>query len=487
MKYLILNLPDTTKYIIHRNWAGTFGTAELKIHHDGGRFLPIELLYSASALINSDKEFRLIDAQAQELDNTATVSAVKDFKPDVIVSMICLPSYKNDLEILDSIKIAIPDTKIVLLGGLANVISEKILNESKIDYLINGRYPFYNNLIEFIKKQDKAKGITYKKNGKIIKNPKLEDANDLNEINFKAYDLIDLEKCLSIGRDKFGNIIKWIPLLTGVGCPYPCSYCAYPLAYGKKFIYKDIDLVIDEIVYIIDKFGITDFCMRDIVFTQNRARVIELCNKIQKRNLKIKFLFETRVDCVDEELLQILKKAGCYQINFGFETGSSQIFENIGKPGADIESLKKAFSLTKKYSIITIAHIILGLPSENKDTIEETYKLLKEIKPDGVNFNYITPYPGTKMHDYARTNNLIVENNWSNYTSHNVVMKSEYLSVDDLRKIGNKLDKKLAIYNLFTNKRFRKLWIKKYLRFILFNKILRRPYNNLINDIKLDE
>ena len=94
--------------------------------------------------MNSNKKFKLIDAQAQGLDNDNTVSAVIDYNPDIIISMLCIPSYNKDLEILNKIKSIIPEVNIIVLGGVANVLYEKILEESKIDYVINGRYPFYN-------------------------------------------------------------------------------------------------------------------------------------------------------------------------------------------------------------------------------------------------------------------------------------------------------------------------------------------------------
>ena len=472
-KYLILNLPDTKKYVIHRDWAGTYGTAEIKTNNLRKRVLPIWILYLASALKKNKISFKIIDSQTEEFDNEKTISAAINYNPDFIISMPCLPSYNNDLKILDEIKKINPKIKILVLGGIVNTFSEKILNESRIDYILIGRYPFYNNIIEFLKNYEKGKGIVYKKNNKIIRNQKIEQKNDLDNILLDTYDLIDLKKYLMKSKDKKENTVEWIPILTGVGCPYACTYCAYPICYGKKFYYKKIDRIIDEISYLADKHKINGFLMRDVVFTKDKKRVIELCNKITKNNLKIKFLFETRVDLIDEDIVQHLKKAGCYQINFGVESGNSQILKNVGKPGVNIELLKKSFNLTKKAGILNMAHIIFGLPGENKKTIKDTYKLLKQIKADEVNFNYITPYPGTKLFEQAIIDNLIIEHNWSNYTSHNLVMQSKELSSNELSKEGRKIERKYAIYKLLRDHRFRKRWINNFLK-VKFSK-LRKP------------
>ena len=466
MKFLILNLPDTPRHVIQRDWAGTFGTATSKEKHHGGRFLPVYMLYMASAMMNSKQDFRIIDGQGLDLDNDKTVSEVKREKPDIIISLLCIPSYNNDLAILNRIKEELPETKIICLGGLVNVTIDKTLNESKVDFLIKGRHPFYNNIIEIIQNLDhieQSKGIAYKNNGQIIKNQALEDTNDLNNINFEAYKLIDLNKYKMMGIDKDGNIIEEIPILTAVGCPYGCIYCAYPVGFGEKFIYKDVDMVIDEIEYVVKNFSINGFCMRDIVFTQKRAKVIEICNKIMERNLKIKFVFETRANLVDKEMLEILKKAGCYKINFGLESGNAEILKNVGKPGINKEVFKKAFRLTSEAGIMNMAHIILGLPGENKDTIKETYDFLKELKADSASFNFLTPYPGTKLYDLAVSKGWIKTDDWSQYSSHNVVMGNDELSVEDLKEIGGKTSRKYVMHKLLSDGKYRKLWLKRRL------------------------
>jgi radical SAM superfamily enzyme YgiQ (UPF0313 family) len=472
-KYLILNLPDTEKYLIHREWAGTYGTGEIKESYTRKRVLPIWILYVASALKKLNIKYKIIDSQTEKYNIKSCISEIKKYNPSFIVSMPCLPSYKKDIELLNEIKNQFPEIKILLIGGIVNSLNKKILNDSKIDFLIEGRYPFYNNIVEFVKNHENAKGLIYKNKDKIIKNPKIVDKNDLNDIKFEIYKQLDLKKYLMKSSDIEGNTIEWLPILTGVGCPYACTYCAYPIAFGKKFFYKDIDNVIKEISYLVKNFNIKGFLMRDVVFTKDKKRVIEFCKKIIEKKLDIRFLFETRVDLIDKEIVKFLKKAGCYQINFGVESGNSKILRNVGKPGVNIDLLKKTFSLTRKEKITNMAHIIIGLPGENKKTINDTYKLIKQIKADEVNFNFITPYPGTKLFEFAQKNNLIIKKDYSEYTSHTLVMRTKDLTRQELKKYGKKIERKYTIYKLFTDNKFRKYWIKKYINYIRKSKIPR--------------
>jgi len=461
--YLILNLPDTPKYVIHRSWAGSFGTAEIKTNQQPRRFLPIWMIYGISAFLNKKVPFTVIDAQAEDLNNTKTLERIRACKPDVIITLICLPSYHNDILLINNIKESMPHTKILLLGGLAHIEYEKMLKESNADYIIQGRFPFYNNIVSYLSDGKHAEGLVYLKNNEIIKGPLLKDTNDLNFINFNSYDIIDIDHYILSAIDNDGKDISWVPILHGAGCPYKCTYCAYPIAYGTKIHYKDISIIIDEIEYIIKKYKIHGFCLRDVVFTKERERVKDFCKKINEKELSIRFFFETRIGLLDEELIAILKKAGCFQMNIGVESGSPDILKKVGKPGININLLKETFQFLDAAGINTMAHIIIGLPGENKKTVNQTYKLLKKIHASEVNINFITPYPGTKFYEYAKNNNLILDYDWNHYTSHNLVMRSEELSGEALYKLGRKMQKKLFLNKLIHDKKFRKTWLKNML------------------------
>jgi len=458
--WLVLNLPDTPTNVISRSWAGTFGTAEIKTQQKVRRFLPIWMLYTISALINDNASFRVMDAQAEGLDNNQTYEAIKKMNPDAIITLICLPSYHNDCALIKKIKQSFPETIIVILGGLVYIDPQKMLEQSDADILLHARFPFYNSVKAFLSKGFDADGIIYKKRNSIEINPAIADSNDLDYINIQAYDYLPLNKYILSATDREGNTISWLPILTGVGCPYSCTYCAYPIAYGKKIHYKTIDKIIDEIQHIVKTYHISGYCLRDVVFTKDRDRVISFCKKLEEKNLKIKFFFETRIGLLDKKLIDILKKAGCFQMNIGVESGSPDILKKVGKPGININLLKETFHLLDQAGINTMAHIIIGLPGENKHTIKQTYNLLKKIHATEVNVNFITPYPGTKFYDYATKNDLILDYNWDNYTSHNLVMKSEYLSGEKLKKQGMRLERKLFFYKLLHNKQFRIQWIK---------------------------
>ena len=421
------------------------------------------MIYTISAILNKKKELIVVDAQTKNYNAKQTIDELLQQKPDVIITLICLPSYQQDKEIINQIKQLLPKTNIIVIGGLVHIESEKILKECKVDFLIKTRFPFYHTIIEYIEKKENASGLISIQDDTIKINPE-NDVTDLNQINLKAYDYIDVEKYILKGIGTKGETIPWLPVLTGVGCPYGCTYCAYPIAYGKKIFYKDVDLIIHEIQHLMKTYDIQGFCLRDVVFTKKKDRVHTFCNQLIKNNMEINYFFETRIGLLNEEMISLLKKTGCFQMNIGVESGSPEILKNVGKPGVDIPLLKQTFDQLENAGINTMAHIILGLPGESKKTIKETYQLLKTIHATEININYITPYPGTPFYDYAKEHDLILDYDWSHYTSHEIVMRSEALTKDELLKQGKQLQRNLFIHKLLHNKKFRKIWIKRVLR-----------------------
>jgi radical SAM superfamily enzyme YgiQ (UPF0313 family) len=153
---------------------------------------------------------------------------------------------------------------------------------------------------------------------------------------------------------------------------------------------------------------------------------------------------------MSRELLETMKKAGCKRIHYGVETGDPQLIK-WGKPQTDLDTIRKAFRLTKEAELWANAHMILGWPEESLETLANTSRFVAEIDPDYVNWNILTPYPGTKLYGMAKEANLILTHDWSKYTSHTIVMKTKWLNAIELQKTINKIKRD------YSKKRVRKL------------------------------
>ena len=137
----------------------------------------------------------------------------------------------------------------------------------------------------------------------------------------------------------------------------------------------------------------------DDTFTVDKKRVIEICNKIKRFNLNWGCL--ARVNTVDLETLKKMKESGCNWIGYGVETASQDILNSI-KKGITIEQIRKAFKLTHKVGIPTTAFFIMGHLDDTKETILATIEFAKELDPTFVQYNLLTPYPGTELYEVVK-------------------------------------------------------------------------------------
>jgi len=170
---------------------------------------------------------------------------------------------------------------------------------------------------------------------------------------------------------------------------------------GRKFRARTAMQVVKEMVAI-KEMGIDEVLIYDDTFTVDRQRVKDICRLLIGTNLGIVFDIRTRVDCVDEELLRLLKEAGCKRIHYGIEASSNSILRSLGK-GITLEQVETAFKATKRVGIETLAYFIIGSPGETIADIEHTIKYAKELNPDYCHFAIMTPYPDTPLYQSGLT------------------------------------------------------------------------------------
>jgi len=466
-RYFLLNLPSPYGRNINRAFAGGFGTLGTPFEKE--ILIPQYLLYAASALENQGIGYDILDAQALNCSIEDILKKVTESSPDILISWLSLPSLKHDIHILNEIKDAMSDVIVAASGTVCKVLPDEILEKSNIDCLITGYYPYYNQISKFIRSfngkllemQNAVPGVYFKNNGKIISNPLGNERDDLDQLNLSVYHKVPVKNYVYDNLDRDYNKIPCIPIVTGVGCPYACIYCPYPVGYGNQVITKSIDNIIKEIEFLRDNFGINGFTFREQAFTHNKKRAIEFCDEIINRGLEISWIVETRTDLVSEECLRKMRDAGCFRIHYGVETGDEELLQSIGKPRSNIEKIKTAFSKTKEAGVAAHAHMMIGFPEENWNTIEKSILLLKEIAPDSVNINIVTPYPGTRLYENILKEGLMTSGDWSDFTSYEPVIRTKYLDEKDLKKARKKMKMEFIKFKIKTDPKFRRFFLKK--------------------------
>ena len=193
-----------------------------------------------------------------------------------------------------------------------------------------------------------------------------------------------------------------------------CKFCETTHAWGKNIRSTSAKKLYEEIEYLYKKYGVNYVRFADDLFTMKRSKVIEFCELVIKNKLPIKFRIQARVDTVDQEELNILKKAGCDLIEYGAESGSDKVLKEIGK-NITIDKIKKAVEMTKKAGIELKYFLIVGSLKEGPNETWETFKLIEATRPDWIGINALTIYPGTEVCNIAKKEGLINDDLWINY------------------------------------------------------------------------
>ena len=242
-------------------------------------------------------------------------------------------------------------------------------------------------------------GLAWRKGEEIIVNPDRPFIPELDDLPIPKHELLPLDKQrMPMIKGPFTFIV------TSRGCPAGCKYCIKHVTYQNTVRVRSAENVVEELEYL-GQLGITNIHMYADLFTVNREHVVSICNLILERGLKIRWTCNSRVDYVDEEMLALMGKAGCWMISWGIESSNEMILKRARK-GYKKEQAFKALRWAKAAGIKNWGYFIIGLPGETEDTIRETIDYAKQLPVDIALFHIAAPYPGTPFF-YE-----VVENNW---------------------------------------------------------------------------
>ena len=249
-----------------------------------------------------------------------------------------------------------------------------------------------------------VKGIWYKKEGKIIKNPPRPLIENLDEIPYPAWDLFDMETYLKnpMGFEPPGDIaldrVRSMPICPSRGCPYNCTFCYH--IFSRRNRVRSAESILGEIKELKDRYDINFFAFHDDCFIINRKRLYEFCDAYGESGLGIKWACFGRANLMNGELLQKLKDANCEYVGYGIESGSQKMLDAMNKQ-VTVEQAKNALLLTQKMGIRVHCTFMVGIPGETRETIWETVKFCKDTNRS-VHLFFAAPYPGTPLFEQAK-------------------------------------------------------------------------------------
>lgn len=363
---------------------------------------PLGLAYIAGTLESNDIEVEIFDSNALTLSIDETVNRVSKIKFDILGITATTTSIPLVFSISEKLKKSRPDILIVVGGVHVTYMDIATLEQcSSIDILIRGEGEM--TFLELMqgKKLSDIEGITYREKGKIRRNKDRDIIKNIDEISFPARHLLPIDL---YRPGVFYNIgfegRKYTSFITSRGCPNKCTYCS-SAHFWRILRLRSPENVIKEIEGLVDEFGTKNISFFDDTFTFARSRTEKICDMMIEKELDIKWNCFARVNTVDRELIKKMKKAGCYGVDFGVESGDEEVLKRI-KKNITIQQVKDAIELTKRENMITVANFMVGLPGDTYDTVKKTINLAKEVNPDIAFFSITTPFPGTELYHEAK-------------------------------------------------------------------------------------
>ena len=375
--------------------------------HDSSifRFPPLGLGYIASYLEQNNISVEIVDCTF--LTQKQALKRIIDSKPKIIgIQSMYSMRYKS-LEIAQLLK---DHCELLVAGGaLPTTQPDDFLNDFNVVVIGEGEQTMLElvNQIENRGVLSQIKGIAYKDKdtGQIKRTAPRGLIEDLDELPPPSRDLFDNYSYKKYYSGKFGY--KTTAIMTSRGCPFACDFCSKPV-FGDEFRARSASKVVDEVEEVIS-LGYNRIWFADDCFTLNRLRLVEVCDEIIKRGLKIGWECLSRVDTLDAHTADKMKQAGCVRMFFGIESGNDSILR-IMKKQITTKQAYIATQLCKKKGIKAGAFFILGYPGENDKTILETVKFASSLPLDYLSFTLPYPIPGTPL--FERLRGELVSEEW---------------------------------------------------------------------------
>lgn len=322
---------------------------------------------------------------------------------------------------------------IIYGGPHASGLPEESLKTTEVDIVVVGEGE--GTIVEIVEQKPLSdiKGICYKEGDKVISTPSRDLIKDLDSLPFPALDLYKLEKYRNPRFVSRGT--PTVNLQTSRGCAWKCSYCNKNIS-GRFYRIKSPERVIDEIKHLI-KLGAGEFRVVDDQFATDINRAKRICEMMIKENLHIPWNLGggIRADRVDEEFLVLAKRAGCYQVGIGFESGDQDSLNSVDK-ALDLEDSIKCMKLIRKTGLESVGFFMLGLPSDTEESLKKTIDFAVKLMPDFGKVTITIPFPGSKLFDDYDRRGLIKSRDWTKYNLHNAgeIYQHPNLSHETLQK-----------------------------------------------------
>ncbi|HLN45187.1 MAG TPA: radical SAM protein [Candidatus Sulfotelmatobacter sp.] len=385
--------------------------------------LPLGLMYIAAVLEKAGHKTEILDAfmtdvSVRKFGDTAEIgmtyekitSEIRQRSPDIVgISNPFTCQTQHAAKVADIVK-EIDQTIPTIVGGPhVSAVPEEFLTQAEnvdVAVLGEGEYSMRDIVYAYEGKREIAdvQGIVYRKDDALIRTPNRPFLENLDELPFPAYHLVDMEKYLNPEKIEYRSFKdRSISMITSRGCPFNCSFCAVHLHMGKAFRAHSVEYVVNHIEHVVNEYNVKTIFFEDDNMTFDIERFAAICDGILNR--PIKFKWETpngiRADYLNLELLKKMKKSGCQSVFFGVESGDQHVLDDIISKSLDLKAVINVAKMCRDIRLNTAAFYIIGFPGERKEDMMKTVDFALKLKKEydvGMLLHVATPSCGTRLY-----------------------------------------------------------------------------------------
>jgi anaerobic magnesium-protoporphyrin IX monomethyl ester cyclase len=339
---------------------------------------------------------------------------VADFRPEVVGLSVSTPAYRSARNVSRIVK-EWNNRCIVVWGGAHPTLAGRdvLEREQDVDFVVRGEGEItFKELLDQLERGGGAdlggvEGLSFRRGGGVVDNPSRDFIADLDSIAFPRRDL--LLNAIDPPR-AFRN------LMGSRGCPYGCAYCASKELWKRQVRFRSAESIVQEIRLLKSTYGVEEFEFWDDSFTLRRSWVAELCQRMIADKMGLFWWCNTRADLLDEDMLRLMKHAGCSAIHIGVETGSERTLASLDRKVTP-EVVLKASALLDKVGMSWYAYFMYGFPQETLEDIELTRALMRKLSAAYVTYSIFNPYPGTQLFEECKKLGLVdADTDWSRFS-----------------------------------------------------------------------
>ena len=382
----------------------------------GGKQIPLGLFYLAAYVRQNGFAVEALDAESLNLDPEAIVSVLRQGNFNVLGISVTTVSFHRGLALARIVKRSIPETTVIVGGPHVSCMPTQPLQFDAFDYAVP--HEGEQTLVDFLRALQNGTdprsvhGVVFRRDGAIVASPGRDYIRDLDSLPHPAYDMIPdmgayTPPPFNYTRRPVANVI------TSRGCPNDCTFCENS-TFGRRVRMRSAENIADEIHLLTTRYGIREIAFVDDTFTLSRKRIQRIFQRTRELGLFFPWTCMSRINTVDESLLQYMRDNGCWYIAFGIESGDPAILKRIRK-NISLTDVRDRVDSCAALNIKTKGFFMIGHPGESVETIDRTIEFATGLKLDHIVVTINTPMPGSHQYRHAAEFGTLDNTDWSQF------------------------------------------------------------------------